>query len=174
LGKKGVKALEYVIVGNSAAAIGAVEGIRSVDTHGRITLISDEPYHTYARPLISYYLAGKVGDDKMYYRPSDFYDRNGVRALLGKKAVYLDVDRKELAVEENMISYDKILLATGGKPFIPPLDGLNKKKIFTFIKWDDVKKVAEVARKGARAVVVGGGLVGLKAAEALTAIGYRR
>jgi len=164
-----------VIVGNSAAAIGAVEGIRSVDKQGNIILISDEPYHTYSRPLISYYLAGKVTGEKMYYRPTNFYEQNGVRALLGKKVLSLDTKNKEVAVGDNfnVISYDRILLATGGKPFIPPLDGVDKKNVFTFIKWDDVKKLAGVARKGARAVIIGGGLIGLKAAEALTIIGVK-
>ena len=57
----------YVIIGNSAAAIGAVQGIRSVDKAGNITIITDEAYHTYSRPLISYWLEGKVADDKIYY-----------------------------------------------------------------------------------------------------------
>jgi NAD(P)H-nitrite reductase large subunit len=60
--------VKYIIVGNSAAGIGTVEGIRQVDPEGTIMLISDEPYHTYSRPLISYYLAGKVKPEKMYYR----------------------------------------------------------------------------------------------------------
>ena len=59
---------KYVIIGNSAAAIGAVQGIRSVDKDGSITIITDEAYHTYSRPLISYWLEGKVADDKIYYR----------------------------------------------------------------------------------------------------------
>ena len=64
--------MNYVIIGNSAAAIGAVSGIRSVDQTGCITIISSEPYFTYSRPLISYWLQGKVADDKLYYREPDF------------------------------------------------------------------------------------------------------
>lgn len=67
--------MKYVIIGNSAAAIGCVSGIRSVDGESSITLISDEPHFTYSRPLISYWLKGKVTDDKMYYRSSDFYEK---------------------------------------------------------------------------------------------------
>ena len=63
---------KYVIIGNSAAAIGTIEGIRSVDTEGTITLISDEKHHTYSRPLISYYLLGAVEEKKMLYRNKDF------------------------------------------------------------------------------------------------------
>jgi NAD(P)H-nitrite reductase large subunit len=171
--------VEYVIVGNSVAAVGAVEGIRSVDQEGKITLISKEPYHTYSRPLISYYLAGKVTAEKMFYRPLDFYERNRVRALLGKEAVALDAVNKVLTVRDprddsvQEIAFDKLLLATGSKPFLPPIDGLDKKKVFTFLSFDDVRAISSVAVPGARAVVIGGGLIGLKAAEALTTIGVQ-
>ena len=60
--------MNYVIIGNSAAAVGAIVGIRANDQTGKITVISDEPYHTYSRPLISYWLQGKVTDEKIYYR----------------------------------------------------------------------------------------------------------
>ena len=65
--------MNYVIIGNSAAAVGCIEGIRSVDREGGITVVSDEPYHVYARPLISYLLYGKTDEERMKYRPDDFY-----------------------------------------------------------------------------------------------------
>ena len=92
---------KYVIIGNSAAAIGAVQGIRSVDRDGSITIITDEAYHTYSRPLISYWLEGKVADDKIYYREPDFYEKNNVKTRKSKTAVwYLTTERKY-----SMISY---------------------------------------------------------------------
>lgn len=77
--------MNYVIIGNSAAAVGCVEGIRQIDKKGKITIISDEPYHTYSRPLISYLLLGKTDSERMKYRDGNFYKENGVTALLGKK-----------------------------------------------------------------------------------------
>lgn len=77
---------KYVIIGNSAAAIGAVQGIRSVDRDGSITIITDEAYHTYSRPLISYWLEGKVADDKIYYREPDFYEKNNVKVIFSVRA----------------------------------------------------------------------------------------
>ena len=71
----------YVIIGNSAAAVGCVEGIRQVDREGPITIISDEPHHTYSRPLISYLLEGKTDRVRMQYRGADFYEKNGVTPL---------------------------------------------------------------------------------------------
>ena len=68
--------MSYVIIGNSTAAVGAVEGIRKHDVETKITIISDEPHHTYSRPLISYYLGGKVSEENMKYRNLDFYEKN--------------------------------------------------------------------------------------------------
>jgi len=164
--------MNYVIIGNSAAAIGAVEGIRQVDKVNPITIISDEPYHTYSRPLISYYLAGKVKEEKMLYRNKEFYEKNGVKSLLGVKAVGVDTDKNEVSLETGeKVAYDKLLVATGGTPFIPPMDGLGKENVFTFIKLDDVKAIEKVVEPGSRAVIVGAGLIGLKAAEGLSEFG---
>ncbi|NSW91411.1 MAG: NAD(P)/FAD-dependent oxidoreductase [Firmicutes bacterium] len=160
--------MSYVIIGNSTAAVGAVEGIRKYDIETPIVIISDEPYHTYSRPLISYYLGGKVAEENMYYRSRDFYEKNKVKPILGIKAKSVDFDKKEVVLQdESKIQYSKLLIATGGKPFIPPLEGLDKKNVFNFIKFDDVKEIEKVAVKGSRAVVVGASFSGLKAVEAL-------
>ncbi|MHB1419629.1 MAG: NAD(P)/FAD-dependent oxidoreductase [Bacillota bacterium] len=164
--------MSYVIIGNSAAAVGAVEGIRQVDGTGPITIISQEPYHTYSRPLISYYLSGKVAEETMYYRSLDFYERHHVETMLGREATGIDVGNRQVIINNaKRVNYDQLLIATGGKPFIPPLQGLDKGNIFTFIKLDDVKKIQEVAGKGRRGIIIGAGLIGLKAAEALNILG---
>lgn len=161
--------MNYVIIGNSAAAIGAVEGIRQVDREGRITVISDEPYHTYSRPLISYWLAGKVSEDKMIYRDHSFYEANAVTPVLGTRAEKIDFQGHQVILADGTgITYDKLLVATGGKPIIPPMEGLEKEGVYTFIKFDDVKVIEQAAAAGKKnAVVIGAGLIGLKAAEAL-------
>ncbi len=165
--------MNYVIIGNSAAAIGAVEGIRQVDRQGRITIISDEPYHTYSRPLISYWLAGKVAEDRMVYRDRNFYENNNVNPLLGVKAEKIDFEGKKVILAGGADApYDKLLIATGGKPIVPPLEGLNKQGVFSFLKFDDVKEIKKAVSAGSKkAVIIGAGLIGLKAAEALVKIG---
>ena len=160
--------MSYVIIGNSTAAIGAIEGIRKYDSSTPITVVSDEPYHTYSRPLISYYLGGKVTKENMIYRPLDFYQRNNVQTMLGIKAMSIDYNEKNVLLENGeKLRYSKLLLATGGKPFIPPMGGLDKKNIFNFIKMDDVKAIEKVAVRGSKAVVIGASFSGLKAVEAL-------
>lgn len=164
--------MDYVIIGNSAAAIGAVEGIRQVDLKGKITIISDEPYHTYSRPLISYWLAGKVTADNMIYRDGCFYEKNGVTRMLGCKAESVNTKGKKVVLDNgDSVKYDRLLIATGGKPIVPPMKGLDKEGVYTFLKFDDVKAIQQVAGPGKKAVIIGAGLIGLKAAEALLRLG---
>ena len=75
---------KYVIIGNGAAAVGCIEGIRSVDNAGKITVVSEENHAVYGRPLISYYLEGKTNLAHINYRPDDFYDKMGCDVLYGK------------------------------------------------------------------------------------------
>ncbi len=159
---------EYVIIGNSAAAIGAIEAIRKKDKEAGITLISDEPYHTYSRPLITYFLANKVTWQQMLYRPKGFYRQNKIETKLGQKVTKIEAKKKEVVLENGeKISFNKLLIATGGKPFIPPIKGLDKKGVFTFTTFDDAKKTQKFLPEVKKAVVLGGGLIGLKLAEAL-------
>lgn len=160
--------MDYVIIGNSAAAIGAVEGIRSVDQEGKITIFSREPYPAYSRPLISYYLSGKVLPEKMYYRDPDFYERLQVEAHLGTEvqALKLEERKVELSTGEK-VRFDRLLIATGGKPISPPIPGKEYSGVSTFLTWDDVKELGKEIFPGIKVVIIGAGLIGLKAAEAL-------
>lgn len=158
---------KYVIIGNSAAAIGTIEGIRSVDTEGTITLISDEKHHTYSRPLISYYLLGAVEEKKMLYRDKDFYKKNGVETKLGVRAVKIGKNSVTLENGEE-VSFEKLMVATGSKPFVPPMEGYDTvKNSFTFMTLDSVKEIKKKLHKTSRVLIIGAGLIGLKAAEAV-------
>jgi NAD(P)H-nitrite reductase large subunit len=160
--------MNYVIIGNSAAGIGAVQGIRSGDKDGKITLISDEPYFTYSRPLISYWLKNAVTDENMKYRDRDFYETNNVTTILGKKAVKIDTAAKKVILEDNTeVPFDKLLVGTGSKPFVPPSPGIEGTSYHTFMKYDDAKAIKSEIKPGAKVLIVGAGLIGLKAAEAL-------
>jgi NAD(P)H-nitrite reductase large subunit len=164
---------KYVIVGNSAAAIGAIESLRQYDQLSPITVISDEDTTTaYARPLITYALAGKIDWSNLNYRPKEFYRHHKVDTLLGKRVVKIEPKKKRVLLENGKsIRYEKLLLATGGKPVMPPIKGIDKKGVFTFTTLSDAREVQAHLRFVNKAVVIGGGLIGLKTAESLSILG---
>jgi NAD(P)H-nitrite reductase large subunit len=163
--------VKYLIIGNSAGGIGAVEAIREVDEDGAITVVSDEPYPAYSRPLISDYLAEGYPLERMLFRPADFYEKNNIQAVLGQKVTELNVEKHAVQLENNRtIIWDKLLLATGSLPIIPAIDGLGLKCVFTFSTLDDAKAIDQFLKhyhREARAVVIGGGLIGVSATNAL-------
>ena len=159
----------YVIIGNGTAAVGTIEGIRSVDKDGKITVISAENRHVYCRPLISYLLEGKTDRKKMLYRPEDFYDRNCVEVLYGEKAAKLDPKAKAVTLESGKkLKYDAVCVATGSTPFVPPFDGLESvEKVHTFMTLDDADALEKDLAPDAKVLIVGAGLIGLKCAEGI-------
>lgn len=168
------KAFKYFIVGNSVGAVAAIEALREVDKDGSVGLVSSEPGPPYCRPLISYFLAGEMPEEQLTFRPLSFYESNGVEAFLGLKAEGLDLQSKTLHLQDgSALSWEKLLLATGGAPIVPPLKGLEAKGIFTFTALEDARGIKERLPQVSRAVVLGGGLIGLKAAEALAKRGVK-
>ncbi len=167
--------MNYVIIGNSVAAVGAIRGIRGVDEKGNITVISRERHIAYGRPLISYLLGGLITEKRMAYLPEEFYEKNRVNLLLDAEVVGVDSARKQVKLAAgDSIGFDKLLVATGGDPFVPPIEGLaGKERIFTFTTWDDAEKLKAIAADVERVVVIGGGLIGLKAAEGLHLLGKK-
>lgn len=164
--------MKYVIIGNSAAAVGCIEGIRKCDRNGSITVISDEKHHVYSRPLISYYLAGKVTPKNMVYRKKNFYEKNNVETILGVKATAIDPNKKTVTLDiGESLEYDKLLIATGSSPFVPPIEGLGSQiNVFTFLKYDSALGIQKQIDKNSKVVIVGAGLIGLKAAEGLAPV----
>lgn len=161
--------MDYVIVGNSAAAVGCVEGIRSVDQEGKITLLSQEPYHTYSRPLISYLLEGKTDLERMKYRPDSFYEEMGCDAKLGVTVTEISPDEHQVKLSTGEeIPYDKLLVATGSTPFVPSMEGLETvEQKFTFLSLDDAKALEQALTPESRVFILGAGLIGLKCAEGI-------
>lgn len=161
--------MNYVIIGNSAAAVGCVEGIRSVDQDGSVTVISSELYHVYSRPLISYLLYGKTDEQRMKYRPDDFYARNRVTPMLGVTVTKVDYEGKKVLLEDGAaVPFDKLLFATGSSPFVPPMQGLDEvENKFSFMKLDDAKQLSAALQPETRVLIIGAGLIGLKCAEGI-------
>lgn len=161
--------MRYVIIGGSAAAIGCIEGVRSVDKTGEIILITGETEWNYSRPLISYLLEGKTTRDKMWCRPDSFFTRNGVTVKAGVLATALDAgDRTVRLSTGERLAYDRLLAATGSRPFVPPILGLETvERTFCFQTLSDASALAEALRPESRVLILGAGLTGVKCAEGI-------
>lgn len=165
---------KYVIVGASAAGISAVEAIREVDPVGTITVISEESYPQYSRPMISDLVSGKACFEKMLCRDSQFWEKNAVQALTGQRAISLNLNEKYVALDNGArVSFEKLLIATGGKPFVPKIEGSDKDGVFTFTNLSDAERLAAKIANAHSAVVVGGGLIGVSVTEALVNRGLK-
>ena len=159
---------QFVIIGNSAAGIAAVEAIRQKDKTSKVMVISDEDYSSYCRCLISYYLAGEVKEDKVLYKPETFYKENNIELLLNKKVLRVDPKKNRITFEDkNQLNYDCLLIATGASPKFPEIQGIKKRGVFGFRTIKDAKDIEGLLPVTKTASVLGGGLIGLKAAYAL-------
>lgn len=160
---------EYVIIGNGVAAAACIEGIRSEDAHGGITVVSAEDRPVYCRPLISYLLEGRTDAERMMYRPADFYEKNGCRVLFGRQAIRIIKEGKKIELDDgSLLPYDSVCVATGSSPFVPPFEGLaGVSRAFRFMTLDDALALDSAADRSSRVLIIGGGLIGLKCAEGL-------
>lgn len=158
-----------VIIGNSAAGVAAVEAIRAEDRESKITVISDEPYLAYCRCLISNYLAGTINEKDLIYRDKKFYTDNKVELLLEKKVERVDIKKKKVILEDKaQISYDILLIAAGASAKMPEeLKGINKRGVFGFRTIKDTKDILTLLSISHTSCILGGGLIGLKAAYGL-------
>lgn len=160
--------MEYVIIGNSTAGIAAAESIRKLDQAGSITILSDEAFPTYGRPLISYYLLGKTDAAHMNYRPADFYRKNNIRTMFSVRAEHIDAAKKQVLLQGGKkVKYDKLLVATGSRPFVPPMEGLDKNEYFTFMTYADALALEKQLAPEKKVLIVGAGLIGLKCLEGI-------
>lgn len=158
---------KYVIIGNGVAAAGCIEGIRSVDKEGSLTVISAEKHHVYSRPLISYYLEGKTTLEKMEYRSVDFYEKNKAE-LVYASAEKIDTEKCEVTYGSKKVKFEKLCIAAGSSPFVPPMQGLDKVRTkFTFMTIDDSLALEKKLKKDSRVLIIGAGLIGLKCAEGI-------
>ena len=160
---------QYVIVGNGVAATGCIEGIRSVDKTGEITVISGENHAVYCRPLISYYLEGKTDLERMHYRSENFYEQMGCRVFYGRQAKHILTDIKEVVLDDGtQIPYTDLCIAAGSSPFIPPFEGLDTvEKKHSFMTLDDTLALEQDLTPDSRVLIIGAGLIGLKCAEGI-------
>lgn len=167
----------YVIIGNGIAGLSAAEEIRKNDGDGRIIIISGEEYLTYNRVKLSHYISKEnYALEDLIVKGENWYKDRNIEVLLNTRVVKIDDENKVVVTNkdnQNNINYDKLLIANGSKPFIPPVRGVDKEGVFTLRTIDDLKKIQRYLKKCSSVSVIGGGLLGLEAAWALKEAGKK-
>jgi len=159
---------KLVVVGNGMAGVACVEQILKHRHDFDITIFGDETHANYNRILLSMVLAGEKSAEDIILNDIDWYQDNGIRARLGVRVEHIDRTRRvAIDADGGVTPFDKLILATGSNAFIPPIPGIDKKNVHVFRTLDDARVLVAKARKGCKAVVIGGGLLGLEAARGL-------
>jgi len=159
---------QYVIIGGGVAAVSCVDGIRSRDPEGKITMICGEGRTAYCRPLISYCLKGKSDFGKIDYRPESYYIQNRCK-LVYQKAVKIDPIKQTVTLEDGeALPYDALCAATGSDPIVPPFEGIDTVSAkYGFLTEADARALDGAVKPDSRVLIIGAGLIGLKCAEGL-------
>ena len=168
--------MRYVMIGHSFASTFAVESIRKVDREGQITVIGDEPHRLYSRAMLHEFLARMVKDELCWLRRPNWSEQYNVDLLTGTRAVKLDANARSVELDDGRkVPYDRLLIACGGKPFIPPgIKGYGQfKQVYNFTQLSDAIDLQKLAETGGTVAVLGAGLIGLQCAEGLHHLGCK-
>ena len=159
--------MHVAIVGNSAAALSALEAFRERDQTSSVTLVCDETGPAYSRVLLPYYLRGKLAYEGVFIRGMGDYARLHAGTAFGARVERVDPAARELELADGRrLGFDKLLLATGSSPARPPIPGLDGPGVHSFWTLADAVRLDPLLRAGARVLVLGSGFVALQAAWA--------
>jgi len=148
-----------VFVGNGMSGVACVEELLKSGQVFDITIFGDEPHANYDRTLLASVLAGECDVESITLNDIEWYQEHGIRTRLGIRVEEIDrLGRAVRSSDGDWTNYDKLILATGSSPVIPPTDGLDKDGVFFFGTLDDTRRIIDAASEGARAVVIGGWL----------------
>ncbi|SIR21193.1 assimilatory nitrite reductase (NAD(P)H) large subunit precursor [Aeromonas sp. RU39B] len=162
-----------VVVGNGMVGHRFIEELvdRGGCDHFEITVFGAEPRPAYDRVHLSSYFSHHTSEDLSLVKPG-FYEKHGIRLLLGEAVKKIDREQREVhSNKDTVVAYDKLVLATGSYPWVPPIQGGQHDECFVYRTIEDLKAIRTAAKSGKSGVVIGGGLLGLEAAGALKALG---
>jgi len=164
----------YLIIGNGVAGNAAAEHIRKHDPEGNIAVFSRESQPFYYVPALPEYLAGAKAADQIIIHPQNWYDRHRIDLHLNTRVTQIDPDRKFVETHRGeRFPFDKLLLATGGNSFVPPMQGADSPGVFTLRTLADADRIKQAAAVANTAVLIGGGLLGLEAGNGLRQMGLK-
>lgn len=166
--------MKIAIVGNGICSISAAKCISEDAPNEKITIFTDEEYHYYPRPRLMQLLSEKTDLAQLFPYGDEWFKKRNIEVNLGKRAKAINVSSNELVLEDlSKHLFDKLLFATGSSPLVPSMEGVNSEGIFTLRTIKDVLSIREYSRDKKRAVVIGGGLLGLETARALNSLGLK-
>jgi 3-phenylpropionate/trans-cinnamate dioxygenase ferredoxin reductase subunit len=166
-------AYKYVIIGGGQAGGSAAEAIREVDPGGSLVLVTQEPHRPYERPPLSKgYLQGAEGLDGVYLKDEAYYQERRIELRTGTRALALDRATSTLSLDSGQsLSYERLLLATGGRAWRLPLPGNELDKVFTLRTIEDSQRIHDAGGEGRRALILGGSFIGSEVAMSLVQLG---
>jgi NAD(P)H-nitrite reductase large subunit len=161
-----------LVLGGGVAAMNAAQSIRGADPDGRVVMVTNESFLPYYRPMLTKQLAKGAEPAKFLVHDESWYADKKIEVVLGSEAVSLDTSAKSVTLsDKSQWSYSKCVLAVGAECFLPPLPGISKPGVYALRKIDDFQRLRAVMEGAKTAIVVGGGALGLEAADALCAAG---
>lgn len=154
----------FVIVGGGIAALSAAQAIRKRNRTAEVIMLSEEAYRPYYRPALSDFLTEDLPDDRLFVFGPAWYEENKIDLRTGTRVVKIDTAAKKLETASgDVVDYNKLIIATGARSNIPPFKGGDKPGVFALRSLDDAQKIKEAMKTAKKAVVIGGGVLGLEA-----------
>lgn len=162
----------YVILGNGAAGFNAAKAIRERDKTGAVVLISNEPYPAYNRPMLTKSIVAGLSAEQIAIEGPEWYEENKVYQMLGKEIEHVDIERHEVVLKSGeKVHFTRLIYALGSECFIPSIKGHELPEVVAVRRLDDVRTLEALMKKSLKAVVIGGGVLGLEAAWELKKAG---
>lgn len=163
---------KYLIIGNGIASLSAAREIRKNDEEASVSIVSSEDMLTYYRMKLTDYIAKDFEDEDLLATNEDWYKDNNIDLYLNRDVEEIYVEKNKIVLDDKReIQYEKLLLATGSKPFVPPITGTSKEGVFALRTLEDLKNIKDYLQDVKNVTVVGGGLLGIEAAWSLKKLG---
>lgn len=160
--------MRYVVIGASAAGVNGAENLRRLDKDAEIILISEDKY-IYSRCILHHYIGNMRNIEQLNFVEDSFFQKNKIQWKKDKKVVKIDELQKNILLDDGeIVEYDKVLIASGSRPFIPPIENMRDRLNVIGLKTlDDCDRIIQLARTAKNIVVVGAGLIGMDAISGL-------
>jgi len=166
--------MHVVIVGSGVAGVTAARTIKENDPKAKISVYTDEKHLYYPRPRLYEVLSGEANPREIYMFSEQWYEKRGIKVHMKKKVSGIETAKRELLLEDrSRVNYDKLVLANGAHPFVPPIKGVEKTGVFTLRSIKDALTIKEYTKKTRKTIVIGGGLLGLEFAASLRKLGQQ-